>query len=371
MAQGQTAPDRLSGTVERVALADLMQMICLAQMSHAIVVQHESGTGAIFVRSGQVCHAVLGGAQGEEPLFEMLRWRSGKFDAAPSQSSDTPATITRGWEYLLIEAMRSRLTGEEAAGESAGPVLSAGFAGRLGGVQLSDLVQLACMSRTDHVFEVKTEPRTGRIYARSGQVYHSECGKLQGEDAFCELLLAETGEFRTVSLEGEPPETIAKPWEYLLMDAMRYRDEKTGGAGEELEEEIQSLLTKLHRMKVSEKIRAAMVGDKEVRSLLIREPNKLVQIAIINNPRITEGEVSAIASSRNVDEEVLRRIANTREWMKIYAVRLALTTNPKCPLPSALRLLQGLTQQDIRQIAKSKSVPIGLAQTARRLIHEP
>jgi hypothetical protein len=260
---------------------------------------------------------------------------------------------------------------DTAAGGSAGPVLTAGFTGRLSGILLSDLVQLACMSRTEHVFAITTEHKTGKIYVRSGQVHHSVCGKLQGEDAFCELLLAETGGFTAVPPESEAPESILKPWEYLLMDAMRYRDEKMGGVDENLEEEIQNLLTKLQRMKVSERIRTAMAGDKEVRSLLIRDSNKLVQLAIISNPRITEGEVSAIASSRSVDEEVLRRIANTREWMKVYAVRLALTTNPKCPLPSALRLLQGLTQMDIKHIAKSKSVPIGLAQAARRLIHEP
>lgn len=372
MVQDQTAAERFSGTIENVALADLMQMICLAQMSHVIRVEHESSGGSIFVRSGQVAHAEMGSNQGEEPLFEMLRWRRGSFEAAPSQSSETPATITRGWEYLLIEAMRSRLLGEDtAAGGSAGPVLTAGFVGRLGGIHLSDLVQLACMSRTEHVFAITTERRTGKIYVRSGQVYHSVCEKLQGEDAFCELLLAETGGFAAAPPESDAPETIMKPWEYLLMDAMRYRDEKMGGAAEDLEEEIHNLLIRLQKMKVSDRIRTAMVGDKEVRSLLIRDSNKLVQLAVISNPRITEGEVSGIAASRSVDEEILRRIANTREWMKIYAVRLALATNPKCPLPSALKLLQGLTQMDIKHIAKSKSVPIGLAQAARRLLIQP
>ena len=68
-----------------------------------------------------------------------------------------------------------------------------------------------------------------------------------------------------------------------------------------------------------------------------------------------------------MDDEVLRKIASNREWVKSYAIRMALVTNPKTPLPIAIKLVPTLTQQDLKQLAKSKTVPIGVAQAARRI----
>ncbi len=109
-----------------------------------------------------------------------------------------------------------------------------------------------------------------------------------------------------------------------------------------------------------------MKGDKEARAVLIRDPSKIIQHAIISNPRISEGEVTMLAASRSIDEEVLRKIAGNREWMKLYQVRLALATNPKTPVPIATRLVPTLMQKDLKPLAKSKTVPSAVAQAALR-----
>ncbi len=369
MDQDQTAARRFSGTFDHIALADLTQVICLSQMNQSVRVRSGPDSGTIYANAGQIIHSEIGPIRGEEAFCQILRWECGDFEAVPSNRGDITASIKRSWEYLLIEAMRYRI---EASSEGAGsPQHPQAFAGRISGIQLADLVQLACMARNARVLEVKFQGKSGKIYVNSGQVYQAVFGKLQGEEAFYEILLAEEGEFASLPPDESQPEGISKPWEYLLMDAMRYRDEKGGrGDDEEAGAAVQSLLQRVQRMKISERIKLAMTGDKEARGLLIKDVNRLVQVAIINNPRITEGEVNSIANSRNMDEEVLRRIAGNREWMKTYPIRLALATNPKCPLPTATKILQTLVAHDLKQIGKSKGVPIGVAQAARRLTRE-
>ena len=111
-----------------------------------------------------------------------------------------------------------------------------------------------------------------------------------------------------------------------------------------------------------------MKCDKEGRTLLIHDPNRAVQLAIICNPRITDAEVAVVAWSKNADEEVLRRISDDREWVKYYPVRLGLAWNPKTPLSISTKLLPTLMPEDVSKIAKSKDVPVTVAYAARRLI---
>jgi hypothetical protein len=124
----------------------------------------------------------------------------------------------------------------------------------------------------------------------------------------------------------------------------------------------------LQRMKITEKLRFTLRCDKEGRALLIRDPNRAIQLAIISNPRITDAEVTILAWSKSSDEEVLRRIADNREWIKYYPIRLGLARNPKTPVSISTRLLPTLMPEDLSQVAKSKEVPVAVAHAARRLI---
>lgn len=367
-----------SGELGGIQLTDLVQLCCLAQLSHLISVKSSSGFGIIHVHSGQVCHSETGALAGESAFFNMFSWKRGSFEVIPCPEDNRLKSISRNWEFLLIEAMRLRdatVTSDdsddnanqaECRGEE-------GFSGTFQEIQLLDIIQLMCMAKVDRSLEVRSGESTGVILTRDGQVYHSAVGDLTGEDAFIHILKADSGEFFSSSVAEEVTATINKPWEYLLMDAVRFRDEAHGTGGEDDEEagrNIQSLFQRIQRMKVTEKIRLAMTGDKEARNFLVRDSNRLVQFAIISNPRISEGEVAAIACSRNVDEDVLRRIANNREWTKLYPIRLALSTNPKTPVPIATKLVATLITKDLKQIAKSKSVATAVAQTARRLLPE-
>src|SRR5262245_39746694 len=129
-----------------------------------------------------------------------------------------------------------------------------------------------------------------------------------------------------------------------------------------------SLAGRIAIMDMSEKIKLALRGNRDARGILIRDANKLIRRFVLQNPRISDSEIIALARNKNADDELLRIVVDKREWMRNYQVRLALATNPKTPLPVALRQVASLELRDLRQIAKSKNVPQAIAAQARRLL---
>lgn len=129
-----------------------------------------------------------------------------------------------------------------------------------------------------------------------------------------------------------------------------------------------NLYAQLLGMGVHEKIKLALRGNKDARTILARDTVKLIRRCVLQNPRITDAEVIAMARNRSADDEVLRLIAQRRDWIRNYQIRHALSTNPKTPLAVALRHVASLSERDLRFIAKSKNVPQTVAVQARRLL---
>jgi hypothetical protein len=100
----------------------------------------------------------------------------------------------------------------------------------------------------------------------------------------------------------------------------------------------------------------------------MRDPNRMVAMAAIRSPRITDSEVLKAASNRSVSEDVIRYIANQRDLTKNYQVKLSLVQNPKCPVALSLKYLPLLNVDDLKHVAKSKNVPGALSTGARRLL---
>jgi len=134
------------------------------------------------------------------------------------------------------------------------------------------------------------------------------------------------------------------------------------------EERKQSISQKIQKLSVSEKILLALRGGKEVRSFLLRDPNKDVSLSVLENPKITEAEIEVIAKSRSTPEEALRRITKKREWMKTYGVIHALVTNPKTPPGIVLPLVSELRTLDLSLLSKNKNVAEGIRATAKKLL---
>lgn len=134
------------------------------------------------------------------------------------------------------------------------------------------------------------------------------------------------------------------------------------------EEQVrQSLEQKLRDMSVGKKIKLAYMGNQESRKILIRDPNKIVAAAVVKSGRLTPNEVASFAGNKNLHDEVVRLIADNKEFTRKYPVQVALVNNPKTPTPVALRLMQGLQKRDLQQLANNRNVPSVVFGTALKM----
>ncbi|HXN30352.1 MAG TPA: hypothetical protein VN894_00765, partial [Polyangiaceae bacterium] len=139
-------------------------------------------------------------------------------------------------------------------------------------------------------------------------------------------------------------------------------DESTGD--EVVEDKFLPLHARLTKMTVSQKIRRAMLGSAAERLLLVRDSNRLVAQASVKSPSIQESEVVRISASRNVSEDVLRIIAQDREWTRSHQIKLNLTQNPRTPFAFAAKLIPHLREHELKALARSKNVTGAVAQAA-------
>lgn len=128
------------------------------------------------------------------------------------------------------------------------------------------------------------------------------------------------------------------------------------------------LFAQLADMTITAKIRRAMLGNSSERLLLIRDKNRLVSEAAARSPRMTENDAAQISASRAVSENVLRIIANSREFTRSYQVKLNLISNPLTPLTFTSRLMPHLRVADLKVLARSKNVPGAVSKAAKQTL---
>ncbi|MDP8256591.1 MAG: hypothetical protein P9M14_12645 [Candidatus Alcyoniella australis] len=132
--------------------------------------------------------------------------------------------------------------------------------------------------------------------------------------------------------------------------------------------ERSSMAFRVKKMRVMDQIKMALKGSLEARMILIKSPNKIIQECVLQNPRITIEEVLKLSRDKTAREELIRIIANSREWTKNYQTKLALVNNPKTPIPLSLKYMTMLNDRDLAHLSKSKQVPGILAVTARKAL---
>jgi len=133
------------------------------------------------------------------------------------------------------------------------------------------------------------------------------------------------------------------------------------------EKKRETLLQRLAKMRVIERIKMALTGSQTERLYLIRDPNKLVQRAVLQSPRLTDREVEGFASMANLSDEILRLIAANRQFMKSYIITKNLLNNPKTPIDVSLHLLPRLNPNDLKFLTMNKNVPETLRTMATKL----
>lgn len=123
-------------------------------------------------------------------------------------------------------------------------------------------------------------------------------------------------------------------------------------------------------MTVAEKIDLAYKGSKDERRILIGDANKLVGLAVLKSRGITLGEVESFCGMRQLDDEIFRKIAANREWLRKPSVALALVKNPGVPISVTLPLVKRLGLREMRAIVRDPNLPEGIRITARKLMIE-
>ena len=146
------------------------------------------------------------------------------------------------------------------------------------------------------------------------------------------------------------------------------RDEAAALDVTEGEETGETLLQKVQKMGITDKLKAAMRGSREMRALLIRDPNKMIGVAVLSSPKVSEAEIESFAKMATIPEDILRVIATNRAWLKNYSVVLALTKNPKTPVGLSLNMLNRLNDRDLAAVSTDRNVPDPLRVAARRKI---
>ena len=129
----------------------------------------------------------------------------------------------------------------------------------------------------------------------------------------------------------------------------------------------ETLLQKLSRLRVVERVQLALKGGRGERLLLIRDPCKVVQRAVLQSPQLSEQEVEGFANMASLTDETLRLIAGNRRYRKNYTILRALMFNPKTPLEVTLHLLPHMRPQEIKFLTTNKNVADTLRTAAMRL----
>ena len=134
------------------------------------------------------------------------------------------------------------------------------------------------------------------------------------------------------------------------------------------DEEDLNISQRIQRMNIGQKIKTAMKGNKEYRTILIKDTNRDVYMAVLKNPGLKENEIEMLTKNTGTNAEILRAIANNREWVANRNILNGLVMNPKTPVNLSIRFLSRLGRKDIELIAKSRSLPVALRNNAKRMI---
>jgi len=135
----------------------------------------------------------------------------------------------------------------------------------------------------------------------------------------------------------------------------------------EVSAERVSLIRRIMFMNTKDRMKLAMKGDREARSILVRDSNKVVCSAVVKNPRITEQEIENIAAMRTVADEVLRLIAMNRTWARSYPIIHNLARNPRTPIPTVMNILNRIRTKDLQSLTQNRNVSEAVRRQATRL----
>jgi hypothetical protein len=169
---------------------------------------------------------------------------------------------------------------------------------------------------------------------------------------------------------GPEPESAPEAEEVVLQESVSEEEfiVRTLSDEERKATEKVSAVQKIYRLDVKDKLMTALKGTREERSILIRDPNRLVSAAVLGSPKMTDAEIEAISAMKNVSAEILRTIGSHREWTKKYSVISNLVRNPRTPVGLALGMVPRLMPREIKSIAVDRNVPEPVRKQAQKFL---
>ena len=179
--------------------------------------------------------------------------------------------------------------------------------------------------------------------------------------------------------ENEKEDELLSSEEQQLLDSTEVREEDAAQFPQELivdstqeltSEQRENIYQVILKMSVPQKIRLAMLGNREARKLLIHDRNRVISKAVLRSPKLTDMEVLFFAQERNTPQDIILTICNRRTWLKKYQIKLALVTNPKTPLTKAIQFLGYLHDKDLQALYHNKNIPSVLSQTAWQVLQK-
>ncbi len=145
---------------------------------------------------------------------------------------------------------------------------------------------------------------------------------------------------------------------------------KEDSTDEQSEERTAALTTLIKEMSVAQRIKLALFGNLAARTVLLRDTNKQIPLLVLENPRLTENEVVEISRNTQLDDGVLRALGNNSQWMKNYALKINLVSNPKTPIDIAMKWLKFIKDKDLQRLARSKNLSQVIATQSRKLLEQ-
>lgn len=118
----------------------------------------------------------------------------------------------------------------------------------------------------------------------------------------------------------------------------------------------------------AEKLRYAQHGDRDARGAAMRDVNRGLRLHVLKNPQLSIDELAVIARDPQSAQDHLEYIASRSEWVGRSTIAEALARNPRTPRDLAPKLLQYVSAEALRQMAKGVGAPPHVVQAARKKV---
>lgn len=173
--------------------------------------------------------------------------------------------------------------------------------------------------------------------------------------------------FRSQAVEAIPEKEIINDLDKIIVSEQSENKEL---GQEEIQQKAMTALQRINRMSISQRIRLALTGDKTERLILIKDSNRMVQLAVIESPKMADDEVLIHTRNLSLSGELIGKIANNRDWTKNYSIVLALVQNPKTPISRAIGFIKQLHMRDLKLLIQDRNINPVIRNLATNLMKE-